>query len=70
MFIQAKDLWITFLNVLRVNAGIMIPLVLSYRDQRERVSPWLWAWVGGLSALALVRVFMNVAEPYVLIGAG
>ena len=70
VLIQAKDIWITFSNVMRVNAGILIPLVLSYRDQRERVSPWLWGWAGGLSVLALVRVLMNVVEPYVLIGGG
>ncbi len=68
VLVEAKDIWITFSNVMRVNAGIFIPLILSYRDQRERVSPWLWAWAGGLSACALVRILMNVVEPYVLIG--
>ena len=70
VLVQAKDIWITFSNVMRVNAGILIPFVLSYRDQRERVSPWLWGWAGVLSVLALVRILMNVAEPYVLIGGG
>lgn len=68
--IQAKDIWITYSNVMRINAGVFIPLLLSYRDQRERVSPWLFGWAVGLAGLSLVRIFMAVAEPYTLIGMG
>ena len=70
VFVQAKDLWATFSNVMRVNAGVFIPLVLSYRDERDRFSPWLFGWAAVLSALSLVRIFITVNEPYTLIGGG
>lgn len=68
--IQAKDIWLMFGNAMRINAGVFLPLLLSYRDQRDRVSPWLFAGAMGLAGLALLRIFLTVREPYILIGGG
>ncbi|MEW6357958.1 MAG: hypothetical protein AB1696_16615 [Planctomycetota bacterium] len=60
----------TFANITRVNAGVMLPFVLSYRDQREKVSRWLFMGIMALSALAMLRIFSGVREPYELIRPG
>ncbi|NOZ23090.1 MAG: hypothetical protein GXP25_18610 [Planctomycetes bacterium] len=60
----------TFVNATRINAGIFLPFALCYRDQKEKISPWLFVWVMGLAALAVLRIFSGVREPYILIGAG
>lgn len=59
----------TFTNVMRINAGVFLPLVLSYRNQKDGASPWLFGGGIVLAVLALLRIFATVHAPYVLIGA-
>ncbi|NOZ23729.1 MAG: hypothetical protein GXP25_21850 [Planctomycetes bacterium] len=70
VIIQATEIWLTFSNAMRINAGLFLPLLLSYRDQKERVSPWLFAGVLALSALALLKIAAETHQPWGLIGGG
>jgi len=66
-FIGAKDAWLTFANITRVNAGIFVPLIFSFSTDREKYSKWLFAAGVVFSLLALFRIFYDARQPYVLL---